>query len=588
MLYTLAKLCKSHQTTAAPRFRTPMPSIQPRRAGILIPVFALRSTGDLGIGDTGGVRQLIDWAADTGLGFLQFLPINATGSDSSPYNAISSVALDYLTLELTPAAVPELDEKFFRTITGILRVDLLGHGSVKYAKVRRVKNTLLRRAFSQIESQPERMALFEKFCVSEAAWLDDFCLFRVLMEEHGHEDWTNWREDLNTAAKARAWRDSKGDEIDDRILFHAYVQWLCFSQWSELRSYANGKGVKLMGDIPFGISWCSADVFFRPEQFDLEWCGGAPPETYFKDDYFVQRWGQNWGIPLYRWDVMEQDGFQWWCQRTKKLTVVFDIFRIDHVLGFYRIYSFPWRPTRNDEICYLSDEEALELTGGRLPHFIEHDDDTPEHKAANLAHGDKYLRVILAAAGGTEVVAEDLGTVPDYVRPHLLSLDVPGFKVSQWEKDEEGRVVMGSDYDNCSFTTYATHDHEPMKTLWEHRRRDAMSEDESERALGNKELGYLADFAGLRFSDGGWPEYDRHIRHALLEALLASRSRFAAFMLTDLFGLEDRFNVPGIAADSNWSARLPMTVAEMRQASPWKEEGEWLKKAIRSHADPAP
>jgi 4-alpha-glucanotransferase len=240
---------------------------------------------------------------------------------------------------------------------------------------------------------------------------------------------------------------------------------------------------------------------------------------------------------------------------------------------------------RNAEFCYLSDDEAKALTGGRLPHFIENDDDTPEHKAANLANGDKYLRMILAAADGkAEVVAEDLGTVPDYVRPHLLSLDVPGFKVSHWEDNGQGRVVMGSDYDNCAFTTYATHDHEPMKTLWEHRRRDAMSEDESERALGNKELGDLADFAGLRFSDGGWPEYDEHIRRALLGALLASQSRYAAFMLTDLFGLEDRFNVPGIAADSNWSARLPMTVSEMRQASPWKNESQWLKKAISGHA----
>ena len=120
-----------------------------------------------------------------------------------------------------------------------------------------------------------------------------------------------------------------------------------------------------------------------------------------------------------------------------------------------------------------------------------------------------------------------------------------------------------------------------MRTHWEHRRRDAASSDESERALGNKELGDLAEFAGLRFSADGWPEYDAHIRHALLEALFTSNARFAAFMLTDLYGLEDRFNVPGIAADSNWSARLPMTVAELRNAAPWKEEGEWLKKAIK-------
>ena len=179
-------------------------------------------------------------------------------------------------------------------------------------------------------------------------------------------------------------------------------------------------------------------------------------------------------------------------------------------------------------------------------------------------------------------MAEDLGTVPDYVRPHLLSLDIPGFKVSQWEHNEQGHVVMGSTYDNCAFTTYATHDHEPMRTHWEHRRRDAASSDEAERTLGYKELGDLAEFAGLRFSSDGWPEYDAHIRRALLEALLTSNARYAAFMLTDLFGLEDRFNVPGIAADSNWSARLPMTVAELRYAAPWKEESDWLKKAIKS------
>lgn len=560
-----------------------MPTIQPRRAGILIPVFALRTAEDLGIGDLSGVRQLVDWASATGLGFVQFLPINATGSDSSPYNAISSVALDYLTLELTPAAVPELDDKFYRTVTYLLGVETLRQGSVNYPKVRRLKTMLLRRAYSQLAEHAERQAAFDAFRHQEASWLEDFCLFRVLMEVHGHEDWTQWRGDLNTADKARAWRHAQGAELDERLLFHAYVQWLCFSQWGSLRQYANAHGVKLMGDIPFGISWCSADVFFQPGQFDLEWCGGAPPETYFKDNYFVQRWGQNWGIPLYRWDVMEQDGFAWWRQRTHKLTEVFDIFRIDHVLGFYRIYSFPWRPTRNDEFCYLSNDEVQARTGGRLPHFKRHDDDTPENRAGNLADGDKYLRVIVAAAGKAEVVAEDLGTVPDYVRPHLLSLDVPGFKVCHWEDDGHGHVAMGRDYDNCAFTTYATHDHQPMKTHWNQRRAEASSEDEGARSLARKELRFLCQFAELPqpASEHEWPEYDKGIRRSLLEALLTSKARFAAFMLTDLFGLEDRFNVPGIASDSNWSARLPMTVEELRSSSPWKEEANWLKKAVK-------
>ncbi len=562
-----------------------MATIRPRRAGVLIPTFAIRTEEDLGIGDTGGVRELIDWAADTGLGFVQFLPINATGSDSSPYNAISSVALDYLTLDLAPSAVPEIDPTFFAETREKFGVDQLRLGTVQYERVRELKNALLRHAFDRLAPASERAGEFATFRAAEAPWLEDFCLFRVLMEENGHEDWTSWPESLNTAAKARAWLAEQlaknAAATDARLRFHAFVQWLCFSQWRAVRVHAASRGVKLMGDIPFGISWCSADVFFQPEQFDLEWCGGAPPETYFKDDIFVQRWGQNWGIPLYRWDVMRADGFQWWRQRVGKLTEVFDIFRIDHTLGFYRIYSFPWRPKRNAEFLDLSHDEARARTGGRLPHFQENDDDTPEHRAANHAAGDVYLRMIVSAAAPQEVVAEDLGTVPDYVRPHILSLDIPGFKISQWESDPHGNVVLGRDYDNCSFTTYATHDHEPMKTLWEHRRRDANTEGAPDGWLGNQELRFLANFAGLPVQENHWPAYDDTIRHALLEALLASNSRYAAFMLTDLFALEDRFNVPGIESGKNWSARMPMTVREMRGRNPWQPECEWLAEAIR-------
>jgi 4-alpha-glucanotransferase len=562
-----------------------MATIRPRRAGILIPTFAIRTEDDLGIGDTGGVRELIDWAADTGLGFLQFLPINATGSDPSPYNAISSVALDYLTLDLHPRALPELDEEFFDTTTAHFGIGELRTGAVQYRPVRELKVALLRHAFAKLRATSKRGREFAKFRAEEAAWLEDFCLFRVLMEENGHEDWTSWPESLDTAAKARAWladeRRRHERKIDARLRFHAYVQWLCFEQWRAVRAHATERGVKLMGDIPFGISWCSADVFFQPGQFDLDWCGGAPPETYFKDDIFVQRWGQNWGIPLYRWDVMEADGFRWWRQRVGKLTEVFDIFRIDHTLGFYRIYSFPWRPKLNGEFLPLTHDEAGARTGGRLPQFRENDDDTPEHRAANLAAGDKYLRMIVEAAAPYEVVAEDLGTVPDYVRPHLLSLDVPGFKISHWENNAEGNVILGRDYDNCAFTTYATHDHEPMKTHWEHRRRDANTPHAPDGWLGNKELRLLACFAGLPVQEGHWPAYDETIRRALLLALLASNARYAAFMLTDLFALEERFNVPGIESGQNWAARMPVTLRQMRGQSPWNEECAWLAEAIR-------
>ena len=188
--------------------------------------------------------------------------------------------------------------------------------------------------------------------------------------------------------------------------------------------------------------------------------------------------------------------------------------------------------------------------------------------------------MLLEECGAFRLIGEDLGVVPDYVRPCLTRLGIAGFKIPTGKPKRMADDSRPA-YPRLSVTTYATHDYQPMKTHWEQRRHEVDSPDEGTRGAAEKELRFLSEFAGLRISDTGWPVYDEHVRHALLEALLASNARFAAFMLTDLFGLEDRFNVPGIASDSNWSARLPMTVREMRGQSPWKEECEWLATAIR-------
>ena len=165
----------------------------------------------------------------------------------------------------------------------------------------------------------------------------------------------------------------------------------------------------------------------------LDWSGGAPPEPTFKDDAFTQKWGQNWGIPLYRWDAMRANNFQWWRERVRAVRRIFHLFRIDHVQGFYRIYAFPWRPRRTNNSFHSIEHQMLERTGGRAPHFVPRDDDTPENREANKREGEEYLRVVLEEAGTARVVGEDLGVVPDYVRPNLRSLGIAGFKIPQWE-----------------------------------------------------------------------------------------------------------------------------------------------------------
>ena len=335
-------------------------------AGVLAPLFALRTEDDLGIGDVAALRQFIDWVRGIGFKLVQLLPINESGGDNSPYNAISSRAIDPTTLHLAPGAPEDLSEEAFAEVTAGTDLSALRRGTVKYRIVKPLKKKLLERAFAAFRARaqidPQVEAAFAAFCEREKSWLVDYTLFRVLMELNAErETWDAWGPEHSDIDAARRWLDSLGEEervtLEERRDFYSYVQWIALQQWRDVKAYAEAQGVALMGDIPFGISYYSADVFAHPDRFALDWSGGAPPEPYFKDDAFTQKWGQNWGIPLYRWDVMRSRNFDWWRQRVHGVREIFHLFRIDHVLGFYRIYAFPWRPRRNPEFLPLTWEE---------------------------------------------------------------------------------------------------------------------------------------------------------------------------------------------------------------------------------------
>ena len=347
-----------------------------RLAGILVPVFSLRHENDLGIGDVRSLHDFVNFAAETGFGFVQLLPVNETGPDNSPYNAISSVAIEPMTLDCSPDGLKDLSQETFEEVLSVHDLESLREGAVQYAEVRRLKHDLLRRAYDQfcetvLHKVDTRAASFEAFCRDESVWLNDYCLFRFLMDrEGGSQVWQLWPTNCQDRKHALdvIVEEAKihPDEIDRELRYYAYVQWIAFTQWDEVADHARSKGVARMGDIPYGISLYSVDVWANPEIFDLDWYGGAPPEQLFKDDEFVQKWGQNWGIPLYRWDVLEARDFDWWRQRAAQTTRFFEMFRVDHALGFYRIYSFPWNPVRNAEFLPLSQEEAAGHCGGHL------------------------------------------------------------------------------------------------------------------------------------------------------------------------------------------------------------------------------
>jgi 4-alpha-glucanotransferase len=536
-------------------------------AGVLVPLFALRGTDDLGIGDVGALREFIDWAAAIGFKLVQLLPINETGSDNSPYNAISAMAIEPTTLHLTPNSPQDLTAEDFDSSVADVDLRSLRLGEVKYRQVKKLKRRLLEKAFANFSAHAdEKQQLeFRTFCDDESAWLRDYAFFRVLMEENDDSAaWNRWPAQHQSIERARAWLHSLPQDrqatLATRQNFFSYVQWIAHQQWRAIKSYAEERGVALMGDIPFGVSYYSADVFARPDEFVLGWCGGAPPEPYFKDDIFTQKWGQNWGIPLYRWDRMRANNFEWWRQRVRAVRRIFHLFRIDHVLGFYRIYSFPWRPRKNKQFFPLNWDQMLERTSGRAPHFVPRDDETPENCEANKRDGEEYLRVILDEAGATRVIGEDLGLVPHYVRPNLRALGIAGFKIPQWEGRGD-QVMLGNEYERLSVATYATHDHKPIRALWE----EAFEHPTVTSEQSRFDLAKIAVFAGFdpRIDQ---IDFEKDFYPAIMGALFRSEAWLAIVMITDLLARKYRFNVPGTKANLNWTRRMQRSIAQLRSS----------------------
>jgi 4-alpha-glucanotransferase len=552
---------------------------QVKTTGLLIPAFSARRHGDLGIGDTLAVRDWVDWAADYHVGFLQLLPVNENGADESPYSGISSIALDPIYLSFEPEMIPCLTRAEIDAARSSLGPLLTAH-LIDYPAVRAVKSHLLEISFARFHGKPDPAlaAEFQAFRDRSAAWLPDYCLFKLLTEIHGpHLTWDQWPAESQGADDARALVASMRWEnpapIDSRLEAFAYAQWLCYRQWHDLRAYADRRGVKLMGDLPIGVSFHSADVFFNRSGFHTDWFGGTPPEGYSAGNPFIHEWGQNWGVPLYHWQAMAESGFAWWRERIARLTEIFGMFRIDHILGFYRIYGFPWHPRMNPEFLGLGWHEAGKLTDGRLPRWFDHPDDTSEHKAANRANGDFRLRAILDAARDAGIIAEDLGWVPEYVRPHLDELGIAGYRIPHWDSYEDGSPVLGDVYPLNSFAAYSTHDHDSLCATWENCRKTILlhKEQPTEQSHWAAEgathaLRLLAGFSGIPIpTENAWPPYSDAIHWRLIKSLLESNSRYAVLMVTDLFELKDRINTPGTTGGGNWRFRLNLPPHAMEE-----------------------
>jgi 4-alpha-glucanotransferase len=469
------------------------------------------------------------WLASAGQRLLQLLPINEMPpGETSPYSALSAMAIDPQFISM--ALLEDFDaiggeaalEPSLRARLDAVRVA----PRIDYQHVRALKLTALRRSFVNFRNTEwaggtRRASAFRAYTEEQSWWLDDYALFRALHARYSELSWMEWPEPLRTRqsdalAAAR-------DELADDILFRQYLQWVAGDQWGSARDAAGD--VAFFGDLPFMVSGDSADVWARQDEFRLDASVGVPPDAFSET-------GQDWGLPVYRWGVLAERDFDWLRNRARRNADLYDGYRVDHLVGFYRTYFRPH--------------------GGGPPEF------TPADEEAQTALGERVLGVFREP--GTEIIAEDLGTVPDFVRHSLARLAVPGYKVFRWERwwhEPDQPFKDPAEYPARAVATSGTHDTEPMVIWWEsapHEEKAAVLAIPSLRArLTPEDLEGAADAPGLPHA----------IHEALLETLYASGADLLIVPIQDVFEWRDRINQPATVGDENWTWRLPWPVDRM-------------------------
>jgi 4-alpha-glucanotransferase len=574
-----------------------------KRAGILVPLFSIYSRKSLGIADLEDLKLLIDWTNLSNNSIIQLLPLNEVNALFCPYDSISSFALEpvYLSLEKLPTVKnnslkPKIDK--------IKKEFPVGRSHMDY-RIKRVKLALLWEIFSgQSSTEP---ADFKKFRAENSYWLPDFALFRVLKEHFGGKAWYEWEEKYKKYDSSILENFQK--EHEKEIIFQMWLQWQLYQQLKEVREYANSKKILLKGDLPILVSRDSADVWAHPEFFKLEFVAGAPPDMYCAK-------GQRWGMPTYNWEKIAADGYRYVKEKLKYAQEFYDILRIDHVVGLFRIWSIPY-------------EEPLENQG--LNGFFD-----PMDKTKWREHGRNLLNVILKNTK-MFLCAEDLGVIPKECPKTLKELGIPGNDVQRWTKDWKTKhdFLKSQGYRSLSVAMLSTHDTTNWMSWWEY---EAGTVDEGlfmRKCSDHRNIGFervkdklfdaarsknnrlrwldsidsvaklvdilgkkkeeLADFIDIyknsyQEKEKLWKQLklkgtmreqaDAEILHAALKITLDSQAIFCIQLITDWLYLTDifkgdsyqyRINTPGTISDKNWSLTMPISLEELLKHEVTKE-----------------
>lgn len=475
----------------------------PRASGILLHPTSLPN--DFGIGDFGKTAfDFVDFLSDTKQTYWQILPLNPTGYGDSPYQSFSAFAGN--TMLISPE---KLVEEIFLTNEEIKNKPDFPADKVDYGAVYNWKNEILLKAFEKFERTED----FESFCVDVAWWLDDYALYRAIRENENHKAWFEWNETLRFRDE-EAIKKIRG-ELSVEIEREKFYQFLFFRQWMNLKKYANENGVKIIGDLPIFVSSDSADVWSNPKFFKLKSTGAPSVVAGVPPDYFSKT-GQLWGNPLYDWENLRADGFEFWKKRVGFGLITADVLRIDHFRGFEAVWEVPAKDKTAENGSWVK------VPGWDLFHTLR--ENFPE----------------------MPFIAEDLGDIT----PEVLSLrddfNLPGMKILQFAfgNGAENGYLPHNFPNNCAVYT-GSHDNNTSRGWYK-------SANKHEREFCKK---YLR-------SNG------REIHWDFINAAFSSVADTAIIQLQDVLGLggEARMNFPStIGGNWQWRFRQKDLTAKIKE-----------------------
>ena len=468
-----------------------------RGAGLLLPVSSLPSPYGIGTFGKAGF-DFVDLLVEAKQKYWQVLPLGPTSYGDSPYQSFSAFAGNPYFIDIDTLISEglleqsEVDEHFWGD----------EEDKVDYEAIYNSRFVILKKAFARSNHQKEKEYI--QFCNENSYWIDDYSLYMAIKNHFDNKEWLLWEEDIRFRKPNAVKKYEK--ELKEEVEFWKFCQFKFYEQWFILKAYANEKGIQIIGDIPLYVAMDSSDVWVHGDLFELDErkrpinIAGVPPD-------FFSETGQRWGNPLYDWDKMEQNDFDWWRKRMQSSSKLYDVVRIDHFIGIVRYF--------------------------RIPAECE----TAEHGKYKKGPGNKLTKVIMESIGDAKIIAEDLGVMIPSVRKLMDRTGFPGMKILQFAFNSgSDNEYLPHNFNSCNTVVYGgTHDNQTMVGYL--------------KTIDKVEEEYALEYLGVKRK--------KDIPDAIIKAAYASNAAVAIFQVQDILKLNDRarMNLPS-SLGGNWQWRM--------------------------------